>query len=230
MRLHRFFVSEEVGKKEFLTLSDREVIHQWKKVFRFSAGDQVILLDNTGFEYVSQIELLTKEEARVRILEQREVKKNLKAELTLFVSIIKKDKMEWVFEKGTELGVSRFVPIVSERTEKKEIHLERAEKIIKEAAEQSGKTALPLLHETRTLAEALEEFSMPCYAFHTNGSKFSEEQIKERIGIFIGPEGGWSEKELAMFEAKKVPIVSMGEEVLRAETAALAAATLVLLS
>jgi 16S rRNA (uracil1498-N3)-methyltransferase len=230
MRFHRFFIEGEITLNNALTLSDEELIHQWKKVFRFSTGDRVILFNNTGNEYVSRIELLTKDEARVLILEETKTEEVLKTELTVYMSILKKDNMEWVLQKGTELGVSHFVPIITDRTEKKDVHGERALKIIKEAAEQSGRTILPTLHETQTLEEALSGSGETLLVFHMTGQRFSEGLRKGKMGIVIGPEGGWTDRELELFKSRSIPVCNLGSFVLRAETAAVAATTLVMLS
>src|SRR4051812_300127 len=107
MRLHRFFIEEHLRNKETLILHDSEVIHQWKDVFRLRPTDQIILLDNTGFEYIAEIVLLAKGTAEIKIID-KSVGNIPDKEIWLFASLVKKDNYEWILEKGTELGVSHF--------------------------------------------------------------------------------------------------------------------------
>lgn len=243
MRLHRFFVEVQLAgtEGETVRIDEANLLHQWKNVFRLEKGDKVILLDNTGYEYSAEIQMLSKKEAEVVVQEKKladsvvaESKYNT-PEVWLYASLIKKDHYEWVLEKGTELGVANFVPVLSERSEKKELNIERAEKIITEAAEQSGKGKLPVLHDIVSLAEALStldtQTEIEKVAFHLDGTTFSKENFKNKkvLALFIGPEGGWSEGDLALFAKHKVPLYTLGHQVLRAETAAIAVAALLLL-
>jgi 16S rRNA (uracil1498-N3)-methyltransferase len=152
-------------------------------------------------------------------------------EVYLFSSLIKKDKYEWVLEKCTELGVTHFVPVLSARTEKKDFNQERGKKIIKEAAEQSGKSKLPNLSEPRPLDKALEEFSgIANVALHLGGETFKTiDPQSYDIGIWIGPEGGWSDAEIELFRQHSVPIATLGPQILRSETAAVAVSSILLM-
>jgi 16S rRNA (uracil1498-N3)-methyltransferase len=250
MRLHRFFIEEQLRNKKEITILESELIHQLKNVFRLNAGDRLILLDNSGFEYISEIILLSKSKAEIKIVDSS-VSENLldkEREVWLFASLIKKDNFEWIIEKTTELGISHIVPIVSARTEKKELNIERAHKILKEASEQSGRGIMPMLHDIRNLDDAIthaQEQSVHLIAFHLEGEHFNKEKIlnrqstlekslnipqeKKNIGILIGPEGGWSDNEITLFKSKNIPIYSLGKQVLRAETAAIVICGLILL-
>ncbi|NDE68149.1 RsmE family RNA methyltransferase, partial [bacterium] len=128
---------------------------QWRKVFRFKAGDKVILFDGSGFDFLCEIQSYTANTqgrgekssescAEVKILE---VMNNVVVpvrETSLFCAVLKKDTFEWVVEKATEMGVSRIVPVLAERSEKKNLNIERLQKIIIEASEQSGRGTLPV--------------------------------------------------------------------------------------
>jgi 16S rRNA (uracil1498-N3)-methyltransferase len=230
MRLHRFFIEEPLRNKKDISLYDDELIHQWKDVFRFRAGNRLILLDNTGFEYLAEIDVLAKGNANVRILETTPVGSVPKKDIWLYAALIKKDNFEWILEKVTELGVNHIVPLLTERTEKKDLNTERALKILKEASEQSGRGILPELHEVMKLEEALNKAVNPL-AFHVEGDLFTQSflEFSDQASLFIGPEGGWTEREVELFKAKDVPLVTVGTQVLRAETAAIAISSLILL-
>jgi 16S rRNA (uracil1498-N3)-methyltransferase len=239
MRLHNFFLEqrlheldhskEEVGK--VVNVTDPEKIHQWLRVFRFTLGDRVILLDDSGFEFISEFKDLGPGGATLEIVEARENSRKPFQELFLFQSLIKGDHLEWVLEKGTELGVSRFMPILADRSEKKNINFERAKKIIVEASEQCGRGKLPRFYEIMKLDEAFGQYDAKALVFHPGGERFNKHEfIKEKnLAAFIGPEGGWSDREIELFKQKGVPIYSFSDLTLRSETAAIAIASLVLL-
>jgi 16S rRNA (uracil1498-N3)-methyltransferase len=231
MRLHRFFIEEHLRNKKDISIFDDEIIHQWKDVFRLRSGDKVILLDNTGFEYLSEVQLLAKGKAELKILESTAATNIPKKEVWLFAALIKKDNFEWILEKGTEVGVSHFVPLLSDRTEKKDINMERAQKIIRESSEQSGRGKMPEIDEPTDLEQAINTAQIPLIAFHLTGEKFVADfqNAKQKIGILVGPEGGWSDKELTLFKEKNIPVYTLGEQVLRAETAAIVIPALLLL-
>ncbi len=232
MRLHRFFVTERLSGRKRIALSDADLIHQLKRVFRLSAGDQIVLCDGHGEEYVCTIELLSAQEIHVRVEESRLVVSPSR-EVWLCVAIIKKDNFEWVVQKATELGVTHIVPIIALRSEKKSLHMERLLKIAREASEQSGRGMLPQVHEPMSLTEALEHPQMPedKILFHTTGTPLlsAERSEPQPVALFIGPEGGWDEREIEVCTAHGVRVRTMGEYVLRAETAATVAPALFLI-
>ena len=229
MRLHRFFIGEYI-EDNAISVNDIKLIHQWRNVFRFSLGDKVILFDGSGNEFVAEIKALKKGEALLAILEK---KKGIVPErnVWLFVGIPKKTKFELIVEKATELGVSHIVPVITERGEKKGLPEERLRKILKEASEQSGRATIPSLQGIFSLEDALLKHTMPLIVCHPSGDRNVSETFsgKEVIGIFIGPEGGFSERELLLFKKHKSKIISLGPQTLRTETAAIAALTLALL-
>lgn len=230
MRLHRFFVPREIGKQKEIVIRDSSLLHQLKNVFRFTVGGQVILLDNTGYEYHSLISSFGYGETTFSIVSKRESKNVPQRELHLFCSLIKKDKFEWMLEKGTELGVTSFIPVLSDRSEKKEFNRERAEKILMESAEQSGRASIPTIRDIVGFEDAIPQ-EFPCFAYDPKGSIFTIEHAQNfsPLGAFIGPEGGWTEREIFLFKKNGVKVYSLGNQVLRAETAAIAVSTLLLL-
>ncbi|MCR4334424.1 MAG: 16S rRNA (uracil(1498)-N(3))-methyltransferase [Patescibacteria group bacterium] len=235
MKIHRFFVEEKLNNKKEFETSNVEFIHQWKNVFRLKVGDKVILLDNSGFEFYGTISLLSKNKAIIFI---DEIKENIKPkklkeyEVHLYISLIKKNNFELVLEKGTELGVTCFIPIISDRSENKNFNMERAQKIIKEASEQSERGFLPTLENVTNLNnQLLSDKDISFFAFHLFGEKYNSNNFmnKKKIGIIVGPEGGWTDRELDFFKTKKIPIISLGSQTLRSETASIAVSSLLLL-
>ncbi len=224
MRLHRFFIKERVVADKFC-ISDERLVHQWRNVFRYNVGSEVVLFDGSGGEFDAVIERMTNREADVSIISKR---KGVvpEREITLYQSLIKKDNMEWVAEKATELGVSKIVPVVSERSEKKDLNIERLEKIIIEASEQCGRADVPEMGSIEQLASSLEGLEGEFVVFDSSGVSFDPSLFStdyKLLSIFIGPEGGWSPKEIEEFKNAGAKVYSLGKLTLRAETAVIAA-------
>ena len=147
MKTHRFFVQDKIGDKSLLAVTSPAMVNQFKNVFRFVKGDRVILFDNSGFDFTFAIEGYDKD---VVSLSRIEICENIVLPLRetyLFASLVKKDNFEWIAQKATELGVSHIIPIISDRSEKKDLNNDRIQKIIIEAAVQSGRGTLPILYE-----------------------------------------------------------------------------------
>ena len=229
MRLHRFYINQQIGKE--VRIEDKELLHQWQKVFRLKASDRVILFNGGDSEYEGFFKILAKNEAVIQIDKEREVKNPVNIELHIFQSIIKKDNFEFIVEKCTEIGVSAFHPIISERSEKKSLNIERLNKIAKESAEQSGKTKLPEIFAPESFGKAIKDFDGELFVLDFDGeilSKTISSKENKKIGILIGPEGGWSENERIVFDEMGIKSFSLGEQILRAETAAIVSSALIL--
>jgi 16S rRNA (uracil1498-N3)-methyltransferase len=233
MRLHNFFIDRKIGDSAEFIVSDESLIHQWQKVFRYIPGDKLVLFDGSGLEFISRISTIEKKRAILEIEERRGSRTAPAFEVWLYQSLIKKDNFETVVQKATEIGVSHIVPLVSERTEKKDFNVERVQKIMREACEQSGRALLPTLHDAISFEEAVQQAIHPSLAFHVTGEQFERSKAltgkEKQLSIFIGPEGGWSDTEVNAFTHAGIPLWSLGAGTLRAETAAVVATALVLL-
>lgn len=242
MRLHRFYIGEKIALDQDIILTDSEFINQLSKVFRFQPGNQVILFDGSGVEYTAEIISLTKKEVGFKILSS--VNKNTETKkVSLYLSLIKKSNFELASEKCTEVGVYEIHPVISERSEKKDLNIERLNKIVKEASEQSGRVTVPKVFEITGLEEAVSQVvkeGRVGVVFHTDldslanplnppcqGEIGKPSPDKGRAGeglcLFLGPEGGWTEAEVQLFKENNFQLCSLGQNILRAETAAVVA-------
>jgi 16S rRNA (uracil1498-N3)-methyltransferase len=241
MRLHRFYTTETIGSQKEVTIHSDELANQILRVFRMKVGESVLLFDGSGFDYECVItsfgqtdqKLVTfniGEKAPSRFMPAREV--------TLCAAVVKKDTFEWILEKATELGVTKIIPVMAERSEKKNLNEERLKKIAIEASEQSGRGTVPEIHPIISLEEALAGVSeesrrggTSVIAFHVDAEPFrrGSTSAHTKLEIFIGSEGGWSPKEIEVFHANKIPTISLGSQILRSETAVVAALSMVLL-
>ncbi|MBP9763471.1 MAG: 16S rRNA (uracil(1498)-N(3))-methyltransferase [Candidatus Pacebacteria bacterium] len=234
MKIHRFFLESTIGDKDTVKITDQNMVHQMRDVLRLQTGDAVILLDGTGIECHGRINQIMKREIVVyKEKVEKASKKDLenKIEVHLFASVIKKDKFEWVLQKATEIGVTRITPFISTRTEKQKLNMDRADKIVREAAEQSERKDLPFIDEPIKLSVALKLAETTPVILDINAPLINVSQLREtkKICIFIGPEGGWDPRDRELFDRRKVQYASLGKNILRAETASVAVASVLLI-
>lgn len=228
MKLQRFFNNFDFSKKH-LRIFDKEVVNQLRKVLRLKVGEQLFLCDGKGSEALCRISNFKKGVIEVEIGEVSQNQNEPAVHVTLYCSILKRSNFELVVQKATEVGVSEIVPLICKRTVKLKTRKQRLEKIIKEAAEQSGRGVLSKLHEAMTFQESLEHASKNDvnYLFDKDGEHLSlnNEAIQQcnNIGLFIGPEGGWDESEINIAKEKGFKVISLGKLTLRSETAAIVA-------
>jgi 16S rRNA (uracil1498-N3)-methyltransferase len=232
MRLHRFYVSQPLGEE--VVIEDGLTIKQWLKVFRYDVGDFVILFNGDGYDYTYSLTKTSSSSCTLLLSEKNEVSLPTHKSF-LFLSVIKKDLFELVVEKATESGITDIVPLITEHTEKKNLNVERLESIIKEATEQCGRNDLPVLHDPVTFTDSflfLEKntvspldtyittlFGQPLQSILIKKLSIEAKNLSLPAAFFVGPEGGWSEKEEQLIKEKRVTAVSLGTTVLRAETA-----------
>ncbi|MDB5182284.1 MAG: hypothetical protein JWO47_68 [Candidatus Saccharibacteria bacterium] len=226
MRVHRFYVApDDIKLEQSMWIKSPELRNQWLKVFRYRVGDEVVLFDGVAVERLYKISRIEPDAVELQLITEFERKLPAK-HVYLFWSLLKKDKTEWVIQKCTELGISNFVPIIAERSEKLGFNVERAEKIAIEAAEQCGRSDIPHVREPLTLEEAVHEYQDKVTLLVCDEpSETSLGESDKPTGIFIGPEGGWTEAELALFKENSLGSLNLGNLILRAETAAIAATT-----
>lgn len=207
-----------------LEIPSLELHNQLKNVLRLSPGDETLLFDGSGYDYLARVKGFGKDSVEFDVLEKRENKVVPPHETWLFAAIVKKDNFEWIVEKATELGVSHIVPVISARTEKKDLKMERLTKVSIEASEQSGRGTVPKIHDILKLADCLDTYSeQASIVWEPTATKFEKGDLEKITGVYIGPEGGWTKEELELFEKKGVKLASLGPQILRAETAVIAA-------
>ena len=221
-----------------------DIARQARDVLRLRAGDAISLLDGAGGEYEATITEISRREVSVETGPRRPGLATPEPPITLCLGMLKAARLEFVLQKGTELGVAAFQPLVTERSvaladELSEAKRRRYERILAEALEQCGGAWLPELQEPLMLSAALA--AVPSGALSlipweaASGQALAAALRRERetrpitgVWLFIGPEGGFSAAEVALAERHGARAVTLGRRILRAETAALVAATLAL--
>ena len=223
MRLHRFIRNFDFSDDSFV-ISDKEIFNQIKNVLRLGAGDKIILGDGKENEAL----------ALINKFEKNKNKNEPETRATLYCAVLKKENFEIVAEKATEIGIAAIVPLITKRTVKFSFKRNRLEKIIHEAAEQSGRGIVPILGEPKEFKKAVLQAASNDLnvIFDPRGNNFYDvfgpKKTKQLIGIMIGPEGGWDESEIIFAKENNFKIISMGSLILRAETAAIIASHLIL--
>ena len=229
----RLYFSKEL-KANLLSNLSNEQSHYIKNVMRLKPGDTISLFNATNGEWDVKIINYNKENAEFKVEKLTKIKK-LETDLWLAFSPIKKNPLNMMIQKATELGIQKFIPILSERTIVKEINIERLKKIIIEASEQSNRISVPEIKNLESLKNFLNKFpsngSLIFCDINCKKSNLKKILSKKNLGpvcILIGPEGDFSENERQLIiEKKEIFSLSLASNILRAETAAIAAATIV---
>lgn len=233
MTIHRFFINPDLITEKIITLPE-EISHQITQVLRLKSEAKIILLDNTGFEYLVKLIDVNKKHTIAELIEKKENKNEPDVKVHLFMALIARDNFELVLQKSVELGVTEITPIITERTQfdKKfaEAKYERWNKIIKESSEQSERAILPILNNPINFESAIIEATQKGESYiawekETSGTLNRHAELvsaSHTINIFIGPEGGFTEQEIEFAKQNDVKPISLGKTILRAETAAIA--------
>lgn len=201
--------------------------------------EKIILLDNTEHEYTVELTLVSKSRCEAKILET--IKKpdiSSKTEVHLFVPPLKnQNRWELILEKGTEIGVASFTPLLTERTEVKELRkIDRLERIIKEAAEQSGRTLLPKINPVITFQEAIKAIpknsTKLIAALSSQAKPFHTYKLTaaNSYHLFLGPVGDFTNQEIEQAIEHNFYPVSLGSQILRTETAAIVGSAILLMA
>ena len=243
--MHRFFVAPALlahpatTGNPLITLPDR-LAHQLRDVLRLGIGEQLVLLDNSGDEVLASVTKCNRASVEVQVLDRRAGKSESPVRIILCQGLLKSARFEWVLEKGTELGVAVFAPILCRRSmagleDAGPSKQQRWQRIIQEAAEQCGRSRLPELLPARPLMHALNDILPGALALmpweEEHGQTLREVLVPAlnrgdsqpiTVVLFIGPEGGLMAEEVTLAQRYGVQVVTLGQRILRAETAALA--------
>jgi 16S rRNA (uracil1498-N3)-methyltransferase len=235
--MHRFYVPPNNINDKSVHLPAEHEKHI-RDVLRLKPGDDILVFDGSGKEYQVKIKTLYPV-IGCRIMTST-VKVPHKIDICLIQGIAKGDKMDTIIQKGTEIGISRFIPCLTERTivkldkETSSKKRERWQKIARSAAEQSGALAVPEIGAISTFAEViagLDRTSLNLIPWEEEqGQRIKavlENSPAGKVNIFIGPEGGFSAEEIGLARRNNVLPVSLGPRILRTETAGLVAAAII---
>jgi 16S rRNA (uracil1498-N3)-methyltransferase len=233
--MQRFLVKKQCISCDDIIL-EGNIVHQIKDVLRLQSGERIVIFDNSGQEYTVIIDRVDKKQVTGTICDTRRVAEP-DIKITLYQALLKSDHFELVLQKCTEIGVSVFIPVVCERCVVRKLganKLQRWEKIIKEATEQSGRGVLPVLKPALSFEEACHSVEgLSLIASVGPGLIKLSKVLRSNtapsgINLFIGPEGGFTTDEEEFARRCSIQEITLGQHVLRAETAGLVAATAIL--
>ncbi len=252
--MHRFFVSPDQLKDDKVTITG-PAVHHIRNVLRLGPGDDIIVLDNSGWEREAEIVEVGREQVVGRVLSRALATGEPRTKISLFQGVLKGSNFELVLQKGTELGIVEFVPLISQRcviaslddVNKK---MGRWQRIVQEAAEQSRRGRLPNLQPVMIFSHACERAKrmgglslMPWEEEEMVNLKlvFGRGEKKSRgkktlsfpsrpfsINLFVGPEGGFTLDEVMLAQRYDIVPITLGPRILRAETAGLVATAAIL--
>lgn len=238
--MNRFFVTKSDIQGEILTLSPRHA-HHIRNVLRLRPGGRIIVLDNAGREYEATLTEIGKKHALARIESERPAAGEPQTQITLFQAMLTREKFETVLQKCTELGVTRFAPVLTQRsivrkTAAAPARLDRRRTILAEAAEQSHRGMIPRLDEPVQFAKAIEslaDFDCCLIASPAERQMSLNQALRSKdnprtIALLIGPEGGFTDAETALAADAGAIAFALGPRILRTETAAIVASAIIL--
>ena len=223
-------VTLTVGEKINL---ETEQSHYLKNVMRCKINEKILVFDNYTGEYTAGIVNIHKRSIDIEILEKTKPR-CIPGDVWLIFCPLKKTRTDFLIEKSTEMGLRKFLPTFSNKTQTKTLSLDRSRKNIVEAVEQCGGTFIPEILPISSLAEVIEELPEDRILIFCDESLESRNineclllDKPEKVAILVGPEGGFSDSERKLLRAKKnILPVSLGNRILRAETAAVVALTM----
>ena len=230
---HRYFLTDI--NQDTATVTGGEAVHLCR-VMRIKPGDRVILCDNSGYDYTALAKTVSEEIITFEVLSKAPNPAQPRKELTVYMALPKSDKLEFIVQKCCELGAARLVPFVSEfciaqKSKKEDSKKQRLSKISAEAAKQCGRSTPMEIGDTLTFKQllgALAENETNLFFYEHAEMPLSQAGLadKQKVGVIIGSEGGFSEKECAALADSGAVTVSLGKRILRCETAAVSGVTL----
>ena len=219
-----------------------ELAHRITRVLRVKKGERLILLDGHGLQYLVELERVGSGEVDAVVLSMNRAENEPDTKIILCQALLKNDKFDWVLQKCTEIGVSKFVPILCRRTIPRLrgtndlSRVRRWKRIITEAAEQSQRSLVPEIcspiefHGACEMVPGNASGFIPWEEENSTGIKKAllGNKLNKEVYIFVGPEGGFDSDEVNLAKGLGIQPVSIGKRILRSETAGLVTASIVL--
>ena len=227
----RIFLNENLKEQSEIILN-KDQSHYLSSVMRIKAGQKVLFFNGNDGEFYGMINSIDKKKTTIKILSKKREITDL-PNTTLAFCPPKGNKLDFLIQKSTEIGVREFIPIISDHTINRKINVDRLKKIIIESAEQSNQIQLPNLQNSLSFDNFVKNFSTSTILFaDINSLNSSLEKIIEKKQsnyiLLIGPEGDFSSKEReVILQNKNFKSFSLGSTVLRSETAAIAGLVLI---
>ena len=237
---HRFFINPHQinWQEKKATIADSDQTYKISRVLRLRENDQIVLLDGSGLIYNAQIASFFSRAIQCRLLSRRSVNTEPDLKITIAQSLLKGPKFDFALQKNIEVGISEFIPVITSRTVVRvegngsplelENRVQRFQKIVRDAAEQSERGMIPMVKNIVSIEELcrqnLSEYDLKLVCLErsqTNGIKEVLNSLQTKVHkvlILIGPEGGFTEDEVKLSLSSGFTSVSLGKRIYRAET------------
>ncbi|MBI1300737.1 MAG: RsmE family RNA methyltransferase [Alphaproteobacteria bacterium] len=218
----RLYLKSPFNKNEKLQL-EKQQAHYLINVLRKNHGDAVRVFNGTDGEWLTHMEVMSKKSVQLRLEKQLRAQDSEERRSHLYFTPMQKNRMDFLIEKSVELGVTELFPIITSRTEHRKINVERLEAQIAEACEQCERLDVPVLHNIQKLTDIKPEVPLyACLEREKDLPNISLINFGASAGFLIGPPGGFDDDEIRMIKVhKNIEKISLGDNILRAETAAL---------
>jgi len=221
-KLPRLYINNDISKDSEINLNSDQS-HYLKNVIRRNIGDHIRIFNGKDGEWISEIISLNKKSCSISLLDKIKEQSNVVGEFHLIFAPIKKNRMDFIIEKAVELGVTHLHPVITKNTENRKVNISRIEKQILEATEQCERIDIARLLEIDDLYNVLNRFSdinIIAAVERSDGVDIKKIENSGDIAYLVGPEGGFVSEEVEWVNNKSnVIAVSLGENILRAETA-----------
>ncbi len=219
----RLYTPESLNKNIVFNPDEKQT-HYLIHVMRLKDEDTILVFNGIDGEWSARIQYTGKKAIALQVQEQISVQEKLPS-CILCPALIKKENMDLILQKATELGVTEIFPLITDRTVVRAFNFERAQSIIYEACEQCERTHIPILHQPQSIQNVINQFDNTVTLVHLAERKLQSDKLLPTMipAFFIGPEGGFSERENDLLSrTENLCQVHLGKTILRAETAALA--------
>jgi 16S rRNA (uracil1498-N3)-methyltransferase len=251
--MHRFFIPSSWIQGNSVSITGPQA-HQIARVLRMRSGDLIVVLDNSGWEIETRLVAVERDAVKGEVRCRRLARGEPRTKITLYQAVLKSNHFEFALQKGTELGIVEFVPVIADRCVVSDLEVvekkrRRWEWIIQEAAEQCRRGRKPALRSAllfpRACEEAQKSGGLSLIAWEEEGEQSLRDMLREdpagantevrreswppfAVNLFIGPEGGLTAAEIGLARRYGLMPLTMGPRILRSETAGLVAAAVIL--
>ncbi|MBU5591030.1 16S rRNA (uracil(1498)-N(3))-methyltransferase [Clostridium sp. MSJ-4] len=238
--MHKFFLSPQNIVLEEATIIGEDVKHIYK-VLRLNVGENIIINNGNGEEYLGEITYIDKSFVKAKLIDKLEINNESPINIHLFQGLPKATKMDIIVQKNTELGIKEITPIITSRVDVKlkgEFKkLDRLQRIALEASKQSKRTLIPKINEPldfKSFIEDIKTMDLVVVPYEDEVNLTIRDMVKsldiesiKNVAIIIGPEGGFEKEEIKELKEEGAKIVTLGPRILRTETAGFTATTLI---
>jgi len=237
--MRRFFCDFDIDTEHLVQLQSDQHRHL-STVLRARVGDQVVLCNGDGFDYMGIIQSIQKNFTNIKVIKKVENLAEPTFVVDLFFGVLKSsDKIDFIIQKSVELGVARLIPFVSHNTVAKDVNNNRLQKISNEALKQCGRSNKVMVEKTidfDQMIDRLKEYDLVLWAYENANQtddistvwQTVQSSVDKKIALIVGSEGGFTDSEVDTFKQKEIKPITLGKRILRAETACISLLSIVM--